>query len=677
MISYESRYDQGWGQIMNAARANVSRELKLVFDEYDEVPVDQLGSLVDSLVESGYNLLFVPSSVYNQNSALLGAIQRHPQIGFVTTYNAVILSADPPLPNVLDILLDVIPSLYLLGYMAALHNDTLGVVSHAWVPASFHNAVLMGARHANASARVLDATYLPVFDDTDDPELIPQRRRDLVAACMDALTARGAHLFVDLSSPSVNQLALQRAQHSLATVLDAGLTIGRSVLLSAPFDYSLLFDEVVRLFANGSFWDPQLGGGGVRQLVRLSRFLAPVSADVTVEQETQLMAEQARVLGPGQVWCDTADGSTSLLPLLQAVNATDGGRDGRPASDPAGQCVTVAQQEALLGAPLHPGIEVLGAQTLSVQQTVGFPLGVRIVLYTVTGCALVLVLACVLLTVLFRRRAVVHFASVLFCLLIELGALLGLCGALLVIPPYSEAMCNLFVWFCSIGLGIIISALLAKTYRLAVIARASRRLENVRLSVTNTQLAVLLVVLLLLDVLFLCLFSFVDPVDTTKVYTDPWTYYVECDLSTTSIVSLCILFGVKVVLLVLCSVSAFFARRLPIMFSESTIIFLCTYNLLFGIAAGLPLFLLLDNLTAQVIIVNLIMLLCAGGTVLVLMLPKFYVIAMHKYGHRPIELFDMIRRDKEAARAENSSLVNFPTIEQPVTAEASSISTFT
>jgi 7 transmembrane sweet-taste receptor of 3 GCPR len=264
--------------------------------------------------------------------------------------------------------------------------------------------------------------------------------------------------------------------------------------------------------------------------------------------------------------------------------------------------------------------------------------------------------------VVWRGRAIIHYASVSFCVLMVAGAILVAGGVMAWVPPMTDvAQCHVYAWLGALGGALLCAAITVKSLRLFVIARAVRKLRQTAARLTNTRLLGITVIFMLFAVVMLCVYSFADQPELHQVYDTLFEYHQECDLSTASIVAAAVIVAAYGATLILCCCFTFVARSLPVVFDESTATFLSTYNMLFTLAVTAPLFVLLENFEAKVIVAALGALLFGPGTVFIVLLPKFYVIVRGLDGSQPTAEFSFAPSNGAARTATQHTASTYPT----------------
>jgi 7 transmembrane sweet-taste receptor of 3 GCPR len=130
--------------------------------------------------------------------------------------------------------------------------------------------------------------------------------------------------------------------------------------------------------------------------------------------------------------------------------------------------------------------------------------GVRIALLVMVG-VLVLVVMCIMVLVFVKRQvAVFHFSAPIFMVLILLGCLLLLSSLLTYAEdPPNTLSCVFHLWLATLGVGLILGPLLAKTWRVWQIWRNVAKFTTIRITnkdCLKVTTLVLLPILILLTV---------------------------------------------------------------------------------------------------------------------------------------------------------------------------------
>eukprot|EP00007_Cunea_sp_BSH-02190019_P002759 CAMPEP_0174246178 /NCGR_PEP_ID=MMETSP0417-20130205/41941_1 /TAXON_ID=242541 /ORGANISM="Mayorella sp, Strain BSH-02190019" /LENGTH=686 /DNA_ID=CAMNT_0015326029 /DNA_START=40 /DNA_END=2100 /DNA_ORIENTATION=- len=518
-------------------------------------------------------------------------------------------------------------SLWSLGYLGAAMSDHVCMIGVP-DPNSWPNAAYLGAQAARPDVRFTYATRISDIND-GTTSLFEQRQDAVTAKAVDIMVAAGCGVVAYVNGDDLGHKLLRDAGvYSLGVTMDMSELYGQNVLQSAPIEYAIPFEAALADYEAGVWFDLE---STPRSMLYFANTLSPYSPVVPLEVRNQVDAAVS-ALGVGlpgwlNVWCG---GEQVLEPILPPnVTLTPDG------------CINPLQAFAMLQSPLlHPNIEFLGLIDIEDQAEDGVSSGVRITLYVLAGVLAVILLLLFVAVLMWRDTAIIHYSSVFFCLVMLVGALLVDVAIFFWIPPHNLANCYLFAWFAAVGACLLVGALLLKTFRLAMIARAQRKMRVVLIPLSNVNLALVLLVLLAVNVLLLCVFSFVDQPETKRVYSDLFAYYLSCDISTASVVAASVLVGLYGVLLLVCCTFTFTARSLPVVFDESTPIFLSCYNMVVSMALIVPLLILLDDYTAKVVVAAVGAMAFGPGTALLIFVPKVFVLLTGKNGSQPHAEYD-------------------------------------
>lgn len=148
----------------------------------------------------------------------------------------------------------------------------------------------------------------------------------------------------------------------------------------------------------------------------------------------------------------------------------------------------------------------------------------------------------------YRMTKVIRNASPVFCELMLIGIIMICVGLILWTIEQSTMLCITKAWFTVCGFGLIIGSLLAKTYR---IFRIFSNVRVVTLSVRNRDLLRFTGIILLIEVILLCVYTFADGLPSphfTVSDVNEYYGYIVCRTNSTTfevyIISLIICFNV-------------------------------------------------------------------------------------------------------------------------------------
>ena len=235
------------------------------------------------------------------------------------------------------------------------------------------------------------------------------------------------------------------------------------------------------------------------------------------------------------------------------------------------------------------------------------------------------------LIVYHKQKPSIKRSSPLFCILILVGVIFVLSSLISGTAYLSSLSCNLTLWFLFIGIALILSSLLAKTYRIFKIFSTTRHPARV---IHDKELLLFSGVLLLFFSVLLLIISHSNSEKPYVYYstTDPLVSFISCT-STSNVVAQVayfILLGSVVLLLLLLSIFAYLIRNVDSAFNESMHIGITVFSYLALLIVIIPLFCVTGEYKMASVskYYELSTGLCLAmiSTICVLFLPKFYII---------------------------------------------------
>lgn len=283
-------------------------------------------------------------------------------------------------------------------------------------------------------------------------------------------------------------------------------------------------------------------------------------------------------------------------------------------------------------------------------------------------CGICLVLICLslismLILHIHRRHPVVRKSSPLFCQLVLFGNIILLTGVILFGVKVSVTVCVLRGWFVTIGFGMIIANLLAKTYR---ILRIYSALDVPAHAVQDRQLLKFTMVIIALEIIILCIGTFGSGLPRPVVIVsqaDPLYSYPTCetpnpDVGIAMTIVIVIFNGILVLLL---GLVAYLTRNVASAYNESKYLAIATYGFIMVSVILVPLYFSQGDSTnseeSRYIVVSLCFILLSILTLLALILPKIAAI----YDKSVTELIfcccpGLFRRKKDWRRRSSAGL---------------------
>mmetsp|Transcript_5550 Transcript_5550/g.15720 ORF Transcript_5550/g.15720 Transcript_5550/m.15720 type:complete len:448 (-) Transcript_5550:142-1485(-) len=415
---------------------------------------------------------------------------------------------------------------------------------------------------------------------------------------------------------------------------DQTVMAGDSVLINMVNDFSTVLADLFTSFKNGTFDElPNLVYGGRALLTRPSVVVDPL----VLESFYSLMGD---IEDNSLLYSYCVPGLSSLFPT-SAEFSEDG-------------CIEQSEFNRYHNAMLlHPSISKLPLYTEPLEEKLGISSGVRAALYAVVGVAISSNFVLLVLLAIYRTRAIIHYSSPLFCACMLIGATVVNVAALLIIPRQTTAKCIVAVCLANLGFAMMVWSMFVKTLRLFILHR--RASSMVAVSISNIQLAQGLGVGLAFEIVLILLYSFVDEPESDQIFTDLFEYHLECGSTTASLVLLGILIFYKVILVIVTWVLSLPARKLGTVFDEMSPLSVATYNLVMFTLVFVPIFLLVDDFTAEVVVLVMGLLVAANFTMYVIFIPKFVIIFRRADGHEEKELYNV--RSSEALTKRSGSKI--------------------
>ena len=226
---------------------------------------------------------------------------------------------------------------------------------------------------------------------------------------------------------------------------------------------------------------------------------------------------------------------------------------------------------------------------------------------------------------IYRTHAVMKAASPYFILTSLCGIALLLVGAILLVSDVSPATCSGFMWMINLGFTTTFGPLFAKTWRIYQIF-GGKKLNVVKIS--NSKLAIIVSVMLLIDVILLSIWqgeSPMQPIVSTQVSGNPSVThdYKQCSFNGSGVNFFLAAVVSKCAMLVYGAMLAFSTRRVTSRFNESQVIAWSIYNVVFTIGIITPILLLIDAVGDVLLILLLFLILWISFfTGIILVLPK-------------------------------------------------------
>jgi len=170
-----------------------------------------------------------------------------------------------------------------------------------------------------------------------------------------------------------------------------------------------------------------------------------------------------------------------------------------------------------------------------------------------------------------------------FCYMIIVGTLLGYISVILTLPDQTDGLCAAEPWLWGISYMLVFGALFAKVWRVARIAGNTKLSKNVK--VTEFDVAKPVIGLLILEVIFLAIWTGVDRPRATDIVFDN-AIYKTC--LSNGVYWWPIFLAYKIILLVFGVFLAVQSRNFDTALNESKQVALCLYVMLLDVCVMVP-----------------------------------------------------------------------------------------
>mmetsp|Transcript_10492 Transcript_10492/g.29417 ORF Transcript_10492/g.29417 Transcript_10492/m.29417 type:complete len:731 (+) Transcript_10492:11-2203(+) len=606
----------GFSKPINIGRSNAERLTRVSSTYVHGVNGGNVEGIVRELIEDGFNLFLVANPTWGNTIASL--TEEFPSILFAF-FEAADSSVFPePRPRSVkwSISSDLVKTFWLQGYLAASLFPKVGFVANSDVPYAIVNYFLFGAREANPDVEIVYQTY--DFELANVGESVQTDAIDFQAVVVaQNLVAAGAEIIVGVGETTTfhRSVPIVAGVPTIGYLVDHSLYAGPTCLFSVVQTYELAHTAYFTLYETNAWFNT-----GYDQLTIEETYdaLSPfIPRDVALK-----FAQVVESTNPFYI--------TLCSPGLEALwppsNFTNG-------CAPFDTFVTDFPKMIL-----DPTIEYLGVLPPPFEEDYGMSSGARIALYVLGALCVMITVLIALMIVLLRDKAVIHYSSPIFGLVMTFGVLLVNAGAMIYIPPTSDVRCTTTVWLANMGFALLVWAMFAKTARLYFLQRGAKKLHVV--SISNTHLGAAIAVGLVVEIVLLCLFSFIEPLEDKSTFTDLFEYHTECEANVVNYVFLMILISYKMVLVFVTWAFSFSARKLGAVFDEVSMMSVAAYNMLMFAIIFIPVWVLVDDFEPQIIVVVIALLVCSNVTLWVLYFPKFLVIFRGKDGAQAKSEYD-------------------------------------
>eukprot|EP00010_Vexillifera_abyssalis_P007008 CAMPEP_0201550312 /NCGR_PEP_ID=MMETSP0173_2-20130828/6678_1 /ASSEMBLY_ACC=CAM_ASM_000268 /TAXON_ID=218659 /ORGANISM="Vexillifera sp., Strain DIVA3 564/2" /LENGTH=1287 /DNA_ID=CAMNT_0047960253 /DNA_START=167 /DNA_END=4030 /DNA_ORIENTATION=+ len=239
-----------------------------------------------------------------------------------------------------------------------------------------------------------------------------------------------------------------------------------------------------------------------------------------------------------------------------------------------------------------------------------------------------------LITLIFLVLVATHvdhfrFMSPMFVGIILVAALIVFTGVFVLLEdPPEKAGCVAYIWLIGFGFMLFFSALFAKTFRVWKLISSKSLKAQV---ITNTQLLLFVGIFMVIECIFLIVWSAVDTpepellVDDDDGTTEQWS----CETDDAWWIAFCVIHGTAILVGVILSV---LTRNLPAEFNDAAPIAWSMYNLVIICIIAIPIGFGLgaDDINIRILIMGLAPLAAIGFTLIVLFGPVVWRIVVQR-----------------------------------------------
>ncbi|XP_072015945.1 gamma-aminobutyric acid type B receptor subunit 1-like [Amphiura filiformis] len=270
----------------------------------------------------------------------------------------------------------------------------------------------------------------------------------------------------------------------------------------------------------------------------------------------------------------------------------------------------------------------------------------------------------------YRKQKFVKLSSpnlnnliILGSVLVYISIFIGGIDSNLVTHESFGVSCQLRVWFLSVGFVVAFGSMFSKTWRVHKVAAFK---TPKRMIITDNQLFLMVLVLVLVDIFLLMLWSIIDPLvvmvqelpekEDANQRIVPYFEYCSSEFYIYWMVPL---FGYKIILLVFGAFLAWEVRKVKVSaLNDSKLIGISVYNVVVLCTIGVSVSFVISNDPATLYtFTSLVVLFCTTITLLIVFIPK--VVSVYKYPEGPPTLTSGIKFTSpkpSSAIRENSSV---------------------
>eukprot|EP00026_Physarum_polycephalum_P010194 Phypoly_transcript_10347.p1 GENE.Phypoly_transcript_10347~~Phypoly_transcript_10347.p1 ORF type:complete len:388 (+),score=30.88 Phypoly_transcript_10347:1-1164(+) len=231
-----------------------------------------------------------------------------------------------------------------------------------------------------------------------------------------------------------------------------------------------------------------------------------------------------------------------------------------------------------------------------------------IVLGVITGICICVALAALVLLIV--KRELFRKQGIVYCALILLGVLCTFAAALTTLPTPTNHLCMAFPWLLGLGFTLVFGCLFIKTWVLLLIFRSAEKLQKMKsLTLTVAYIARLIISAVLIEVIFLIIWTTVDPPKAELRLTLEHNLQLMC--TRTNPAFWAVFIGYKGLWLVAGVVVSFMTRNIREDYNESKNIVLAIYNCFVIMVVAVILAFILPNVPAAIVLIQVVAILVA------------------------------------------------------------------
>eukprot|EP00026_Physarum_polycephalum_P004561 Phypoly_transcript_04583.p1 GENE.Phypoly_transcript_04583~~Phypoly_transcript_04583.p1 ORF type:complete len:706 (-),score=69.02 Phypoly_transcript_04583:30-1877(-) len=204
------------------------------------------------------------------------------------------------------------------------------------------------------------------------------------------------------------------------------------------------------------------------------------------------------------------------------------------------------------------------------------------------------------LILMFRKQSFAE-KSPLFCGIIIIGTIFAYIGALTLLPAATDNLCMSFPWLVGIGFTFVFGCLFLKTWRVYHIIDTSMKMERVK--ITNFYIIRLVGVALLIEVIFMIVWTATHPLKHRSFRYDGGNYSLQC-YGDHQEVYWAVFAGYKLCWMIFGAVMAVKTRYYYDEYNDSKAIAMSIYNAIATLAIGVPIAVVLRNFEYVVTVIE-------------------------------------------------------------------------